>query len=114
MDRILALNPKVLGGFDQAYSEEMLPDTVDRDARCERMLGRDQPLCKAQPIARRPLGKLGQKRGRIERHLIAGLEIFTSLEHLCFASLRIAHDHWTRDLVGPIRVQFIAHTLLSS
>ena len=82
VDGILALHAEVLGGFDDARAEEMLPDAIDLHARGQRMLGGHQPAGEAEPILRRILRQRRQKCGRGERDLFPGLEIFAAFEDL--------------------------------
>ena len=52
MRRPFALRAEIGGGFHEARAEELLPETVHRDARGERMVGADQPAREIEPIGR--------------------------------------------------------------
>ena len=50
MRGLVALRAGVVGGGDEAASEEFLPHAVDGDPRGERVVGRDQPTRQRQPV----------------------------------------------------------------
>ena len=44
----VALRAEIFAGEDDAAPEDLLPDAVDRDARGQRIVGRDQPARQAE------------------------------------------------------------------
>ena len=112
MDRILALDPKVLGGLDETDTEKMLPDAVDGHACRQRVFGCDEPLGKAEPISGSVLRKFWQKGGSIKGDGITGFEVFAPFENVRLTRLCVAHDHGPRDLIGAVRIEFISDRLL--
>ena len=56
--RPLALHAEVLGRFHHPDAEELLPEAVHRDARGQRILGRDEPLRQGEPVR----GRAGRQR----------------------------------------------------
>ena len=79
MSRRDALRAEVFLGAHHARPEQAGPEAVDRHARRQRVLLRDQPLCEAEPISRRILGQGVKRRryGRLDRlprtHEVAAL-----------------------------------------
>ena len=57
MRRRLSLDAEVLGRFDEARAEMVLPDPVDGDARCQWIFRRSQPTGQAQSITRDTVGQ---------------------------------------------------------
>ena len=112
MDRILALDAKVLGGLDQTDTEKMLPDAVDGHACRQRVFGCDEPLGKAEPISGSVLGEFWQKGGSIKGDGISGFEVFAPFENVRLTRLCVAHDHGSRDLIGSVSIEFISDRLL--
>ena len=55
----LAADAEVAGRADQAGAEDLLPEPVDRDAGRQRVLGPEQPLRQAEPVARAGRGGIG-------------------------------------------------------
>lgn len=50
MNGDLGLHAEIFGRFDQSDPKEFLPEAVDGHARGERVVPRDQPLCKVESI----------------------------------------------------------------
>src|SRR5262249_56010909 len=50
VDGRLALRAEIFDGFDNAVAEIHLPETIDRDARGQRMIRVDQPFCQRQTV----------------------------------------------------------------
>src|SRR5262245_15243176 len=67
--RWFALYAEVFAGADDAGAEVLLPDAVHRDARCERVFGRDEPAGEVEARGRRSYTVL---RSSVERILSGG------------------------------------------
>ncbi len=76
----LAGHAQVARGFDQARAEHFLPEAIDGDARGQRMIRPQQPLGKAQAVARQIGGEGGQDVGRVGFHLVAPLVVLAAEE----------------------------------
>src|SRR4051812_18336929 len=70
MRRPFALRTEVFAGFDQAASEVLLPNPVDRNARRERIVLADQPLGEAEPVRRRVRRHTAQYGGHAAVYLL--------------------------------------------
>ncbi len=87
MRRHLPTNSKVVGGANQAGSEQLFPKVVYRHARRQGIIRRDQPFGKVEPICgacRMAAGKRRQdlqsvrQNGRISQRL----EEFSATQHV--------------------------------
>ena len=52
MGRRFALRPDIFRGSDQTGAKDLLPESIDGDARGQRIGGINKPLRQAEPIAR--------------------------------------------------------------
>ena len=91
----LSLSPKIGTGFDQADTKELLPETVDCDARRQWMSAVYQPVGEIEAIVVAALWffwKRGKEGGDAAGDLFAGVVIFTAFHDEAISLLReISH-----------------------
>ena len=63
-----ALCAEVFERLDEAPSEKLFPETIDHHARRERVVGVDEPLGEAQPVARQVVGERHDRGRHVGRH----------------------------------------------
>ncbi len=86
----LAGHAEVPCGPDQPGAEHLLPEPVDGDAGRERVLGAEQPLSQAKPIAREIRRHRWERGGSRRRNLVASLIVIApeqDVGHRLFAAL---------------------------
>ena len=77
----LALRAEVVGGFHNAEAEELLPETVHRDARGEGMLRVHEPAGEGEAVGRVALRQRGENGGGVRIHALAGLVVLAADHH---------------------------------
>ena len=97
---MLALQAEVLHCFHDAGAEILLPETIHRHPRGERMGGVEQPLRQAQAILRRVLGPRRKNRRDARLHFLAFLVVFTPQQQERISGLvGFFRNHGRRDLL---------------
>ena len=73
MRRGFALRAELLGRFDDADAEQLLPQAIDGHARGERIVGVDEPIGQAEAIELRAAASRMQRRGHAGGDRFAGV-----------------------------------------
>ena len=91
----LSLHAKVFAGLHEPHSEELLPETVGRDPRCQRLLRQNQPAGEVEPVWCFVVGHLQwrQEGGSRPLHLFPRLVIRPALHDEAFPHLRRVVKH---------------------
>ena len=97
----VTLAAEVVGGLDEAATEEGLPEAIHRHAREQRMARVGEPAGEAEAVARLIGRKGGEGGGGVGANGGAALIVFTALEDVGRLGLReFAHDHDFLGLIG--------------
>ncbi len=94
----VALGAEVVHAFDEAGSEELLPEAVHGDACGERVLLREEPLCEIEARVGLLLWQGWEHFGGCSRHLVLRFVVLAALHDVRLAGLReVCHDESGRD-----------------
>ena len=89
----VALGAEVVHAFDEAGSEELLPEAVHGDACGERVLLREEPLCEIKARVGLLLWQGWEHFGGCSRHLVLGFVVLAALHDVRLAGLwEVRHD----------------------
>lgn len=94
VDGDFALHAEVFGAFDEADTEEFLPESIDGDAGGEWIFGRDDPLGEIESIGVLFFAERGKEGGSVGFDFLAALVVGSDGKDIGFPFfLLIRHDH---------------------
>ena len=102
VDGHFALDAEVFGGFDEACTEEELPEPVDLDAGCQWVIRLEEPLGEAETVARGVGGEGREEAGGVSGDGVGGSEVAAAVEDFGLAGLFIAHDHDAGEILAEV------------
>src|SRR5262245_6056577 len=98
MDGRLALRAEILDGFDNAVAEIHLPETIDRDARGQRMIRIDKPSGQCQTVDLLVFLQRRKNCGDSRRDILGLVAVIAAREDECVARFaELHHDHRVED-----------------